>query len=56
MDIENYLRCNNPPRGDSYVLMCGKDFFDTFKKALEKLTPEVKAKIVNHYVNKVSKT
>lgn len=56
MDIENYLIGNNPPRGDIYVLMCGKNFFDAFKKALEKLTPEVKAKIVNRYVNKVSKT
>lgn len=56
MNIENCLIGNNPPRGDNYVLACGKNFFDAFEKALEKLTPEVKAKIVNHYVNKASKT
>ena len=55
MDTSEYLKGNNPPRGDTYILMCGKNFFEAIKGAMEKLTPEVKAKIVNRYVNKVSK-
>ena len=56
MNTSEYLKGNNPPRGDTYILMCGKNFFEAIKGAMEKLTPEVKAKIVNRYVNKVSKT
>ena len=56
MDTAEYLKGNNPPRGDTYILMCGKNFFEAIKGAMEKLTPEVKAKIVNRYINKVSKT
>ena len=32
MDIEEFLSINNPPRGDTYILYCGKNFLDDLKE------------------------
>ena len=32
MDIENVLRGNNPPRGETYVFVCGQSFIDDLEE------------------------
>lgn len=35
MDIENCLIGNNPPRGKTYVLVCGQNFIDDLEEILK---------------------
>ena len=32
MDREEYLKRNNPPRGDTFILVCGKSFIEAIEK------------------------
>lgn len=32
MDSEEYLKRNNPPRGDTFTLVCGKSFIDELEQ------------------------
>ena len=35
MDIEEFLKCNNPPRGETYTLVCGQKFIDDLEEILK---------------------
>lgn len=35
MDAEEFLKCNNPPRGETYVFYCGKNFLDDLEEAFK---------------------
>ena len=36
MDVEEFLKGNNPPRGDTYVFVCGQSFIDDLRELKRK--------------------
>lgn len=35
MSIEEFLKCNNPPRGETYIFVCGQSFIDDLEEILK---------------------